>query len=362
DQMNLTLWNGFAQAEASSNKIAEARKVYLGALAQYRTFPIQFRFDAPLLHRTFAEMEIEQGNHKTAMNILVNLTEEQGTIDSISEIDVPITKLLRARKYYSQQIVRITDPLASQKDFLNSLHYHVCYALMECLSQNIQQACKIFEEMLQTFEIKSESVNHGKLLREVLDRALKLFPNNTIFLLLYFHEETRGERIPPLGLQKFLKEALKKNPTHILWTVAIYDELHRQQPYNIDRVRSLFYKSLECFTTKNSISLWSLFIHFEINNGELYRAKSLYYRAIRECPWSKDLYMIAFRELKSQFKTDELDEIMNVILEKEIRIRIPIENFITTTTTDDGDNNNNNNVLSTNETETVTKLTFINTE
>ncbi|RHZ61356.1 hypothetical protein Glove_348g24 [Diversispora epigaea] len=352
DQMNLALWNGFAQGELLSNKISEARKVYLGALTQYRTFPIQFRYDAPLLHLTFAEMEIEQGNLKTAMNILVNLTEEQGTIDSISEIDVPITKLLRARKYYSQQIVRVTDPSASQKNFLNSLHYHVCYALMECLSRNIQQACKIFEEMLETFEIKPENVDHGKLLREVLDRALKLFPNNTIFLFLYFREETRG-RIP-LGLQKFLKESLKKIPTHILWTVAIYDELHRQQPYNIDRIRSLFYKSLECFTTKNSISLWSLFIHFEINHGELYRAKTLYYRAIRECPWSKDLYMIAFRELKSQFKTEELDEIMNVILEKEIRIRIPIENFIITTITTD----NNNNTASTNETETETKLNF----
>ncbi|CAG8758468.1 7771_t:CDS:2, partial [Acaulospora morrowiae] len=56
--------------------------------------------------------------------------------------------------------------------------------------------------------------------------------------------------------------------------------------------------------------------------------------AVRECPWSKvnnmsnlDLYTMAFRELKSQFKAEELDEVMNVMIEKEIRLRVAIENF-----------------------------------
>ncbi|CAG8472282.1 6023_t:CDS:2 [Acaulospora colombiana] len=266
--MNLALWNGYAQIERSSNRISEARKVYAGALGRYRSFPEQFRSNAPLLYHSYAKMEIEEGRHKTAMNILVNLAEEQRITDSISEIDVPVTRLLRARKSGE-------DP--------------------------------------------------GELLQKTLNRALKLFPNNTMFLSLYFHEEVRG-RIP-LGFQAYLKESLHKNPSYILWTVAIYDELHRQQPYNIDRVRSLFDKASACPSTKNSISLWALYINFEIKHDELRRAKTLYYRAIRECPWSKDLYLMAFRELKSQFNAEELDEIMNVMIEKEIRLRISIEKF-----------------------------------
>ena len=42
----------------------------------------------------------------------------------------------------------------SQYESGNSLHYCVCYALLECLSQNLQQACKIFEEMIQDIEMR----------------------------------------------------------------------------------------------------------------------------------------------------------------------------------------------------------------
>ncbi|CAG8688736.1 21252_t:CDS:10, partial [Cetraspora pellucida] len=349
DTMNLSLWNGYAQVEKSSNNISEARKVYLGAIAQYRTFPEQYRIMAPLLHRSFAEMEIEQGRHKTAINILINLTEDQGTTDSISESDVSTTKLLRARKYYSQQIARITTPLTSQIETRNSLHYCVCYALLECLSQNLQQASKVFEDMLHYLEIRSDNVNvetdtyvklifqqsfsekfvldnePGKLLQEVLSRALRLFPNNTIFLSLYFHEEVRG--MIPRGLNSILNEALQKRPNYILWTIAIYMELHNQQPCDINRVRATFDKALNCITTRNSIALWILYINFEIKYGELNKVKAIYYRAIRECPWSKDLYMIAFKKLRAQFTSDELEEIMSVMLEKEIRIRVQIEHF-----------------------------------
>lgn len=47
--------------------------MYLGAIAQIRSYPEQFQIDAPLLHRMFAEMELEQGHYKTAMSILIFL-------------------------------------------------------------------------------------------------------------------------------------------------------------------------------------------------------------------------------------------------------------------------------------------------
>ncbi|CAJ0759162.1 18630_t:CDS:2, partial [Entrophospora sp. SA101] len=103
--------------------------------------------------------------------------------------------------------------------------------------------------------------------------------------------------------------------------------LKNQHPYDVHRVRNLFDKALECPKTKNSISLWALYINYEIKHEQYSKAKILYYNAIRECPWSKDLYMIAFRKLRSQFSTEELDEVMNVMLEKEIRLRVSMEKF-----------------------------------
>ncbi|RIA98604.1 NRDE-2, necessary for RNA interference-domain-containing protein [Glomus cerebriforme] len=355
EKMNLALWNGYAQVERSSNKFTEARKVYLGAIAQIRSYPEQFQIDAPLLHRMFAEMELEQGHHKTAMNILVLLTEEQGNIESIAEVDVSVTRLLKARKYYAQQIARSTTTI-SQYESGNSLHYCVCYALLECLSQNLQQASKIFEEMIQDIEMRkgyldleaelifmayvkliyqysnlfassssSTSSNaNDRLLQDVLTRAIKAFPNNTIFLSMYFYLEVH-ERIS-VGLNSILEEILQKNPSHIIWTFVLYSELNRQ-PFNVKRVRSLFDRALECSKTKSSISLWILYINFEMTYGRHDIAKTLYYRAVRECPWSKDLYMLAFRKLCSLFTIDELEEAMNVLYEKEIRLRVSIDKF-----------------------------------
>ncbi|CAI2166652.1 9087_t:CDS:10 [Funneliformis geosporum] len=325
EKMNLALWNGYAQVERSSNKYSEARKIYLGAISQILSYPERFQIDAPLLHRTFAEMEMEQGHYKTAMK-------------SIAEIDVSVTRLLKAKKYYAQQMARSTTTI-SQYESGNSLHYCVCYALLECLSQNLQASSKIFEEMIQDIEMRkvlnnyiSTSSNNesGKLLQNVLTRAIKAFPNNTIFLSIYFHQEIHGRMSN--GLYPILDETLQKNPSHIIWTFVLYSELRRQQPFNVKRVRSLFDRALECSKTKSSISLWTLYINFEMTYGRNDIAKTLYYRAVRECPWSKDLYMMAFRKLRSLFTIDELEEAMNVLYEKEIRLRVSIDKFDNTVT------------------------------
>lgn len=46
--------------------------------------------------------------------------------------------------------------------------------------------------------------------------------------------------------------------------------------------------------TKSAASLWTLYIDFEVKNGEYKRAKSLIYRAIRECPWCKGTRELGF--------------------------------------------------------------------
>jgi len=62
----------------------------------------------------------------------------------------------------------------------------------------------------------------------------------------------------------------------------------------------------------------------ELDNNNLEHAKSLFFQSIRECPWSKELYMVPFKLSKSFLRTfsdEELEEIMNTMEEKELRIR-----------------------------------------
>jgi len=62
----------------------------------------------------------------------------------------------------------------------------------------------------------------------------------------------------------------------------------------------------------------------ELDNNNLDHAKSLFFQAIRECPWSKELYLIPYKlseTFLAHFTPEELEEIMNTMEEKELRIR-----------------------------------------
>lgn len=52
--------------------------------------------------------------------------------------------------------------------------------------------------------------------------------------------------------------------------------------------------------TKSAVSIWSLYIDFELRQQDSKRAKRLLHRALAECPWAKGAfafrYMVAYTE------------------------------------------------------------------
>lgn len=73
----------------------------------------------------------------------------------------------------------------------------------------------------------------------------------------------------------------------ILWLSAIYSELHKYTPYHVNSVRDYFDRSTQDTRTKSSILLWKCYIQFELLQENMQKARSLFYRSVRECPWSK---------------------------------------------------------------------------
>lgn len=71
NRTNLSLWDGYARLERQRNKIEEARQVYVTALSMYRTFSARDQIDGPLLWRSWAEMEWEEGKAVLALKVLV---------------------------------------------------------------------------------------------------------------------------------------------------------------------------------------------------------------------------------------------------------------------------------------------------
>ena len=127
-------------------------------------------------------------------------------------------------------------------------HYTICYALLQYLTRGMDEAAAIYDQALEYirerhaergFESEILWVAYTKLrykhvvmntrsgykpgqLRELLQRAMELFPNNTVFIGLY------------------------------VWNEA------RTKLYN--RVRTMFVKSLERYVKLEII--FFLFIHF----------------------------------------------------------------------------------------------------
>ncbi|KAF9285695.1 hypothetical protein BGZ88_009449 [Linnemannia elongata] len=174
-----------------------------------------------------------------------------------------------------------------------------------------------------------------------------------------------------------------------LWTLGVFYELWHQEPYNPHAVRSLLESALDSSKTasfSSSPNLWMIYIELElrenarqreINSSALVvrkgkdgsrgysgsgrsqdrpksvlpssssssstskdnntvqeggqeletsaKVKQLLMRALNDCPWYKDLYLLAFEpRMKRLFSLDELDQLYQTMLEKEIRVRCEI--------------------------------------
>jgi len=131
-------------------------------------------------------------------------------------------------------------------------------------------------------------------LRDFWASAIETFPHNTAFLSLFTWNEANA-RID--GRVRKMFTLLEKNATVEDWIFIIWCsvtvEHGRTSPH---ATRALFEKALEKWypadhdgnnVRKMSVVIWLLYINWEAAYGQPSRVKSLVFRAIRECPWSK---------------------------------------------------------------------------
>ncbi|KAI9487708.1 MAG: NRDE-2, necessary for RNA interference-domain-containing protein [Benjaminiella poitrasii] len=342
---SLVLWDAYAQMEKSHDRINEARKVYLTALSMYQTFPKHEQESMPLLFYMFAKLELENDKPNEALKILVSMS---ATESYNSKAPLPTTpSILRAREYFAQKLAQLSTLSESDVERQAALNMTGCAALFEYLASGLDSACVIYEHAFDY--IKARQAERGyaseilwieyaallyhhftteksykpSILRHAMERALSLFPNNTIFLAFYIWNESKTKIFN--RVQQLLNDELKKNSNVILWLSAIYNELHKYKPYHADSVRDFFERSILDTRTRSSIILWKCYIQFELSQNNLERARSLFYRSVKECPWSKELYILGIKSFGKTMNEKELNDLVSLMMEKEIRLRTPIE-------------------------------------
>ena len=101
---------------------------------------------------------------------------------------------------------------------------------------------------------------------------------------------------------------------------------------NVNQIRSLLDRALECSTyvlgkdltrrMRNSPTLWLLALSFEVEQSNAARLKSLFFRGIRACPWSKEMYMRCFQSMQGVLGEEEMQELFVLMGDKEVRVRV----------------------------------------
>eukprot|EP01080_Neovahlkampfia_damariscottae_P010072 gene10072-2493_t len=364
DPDNIYLYNYYAQILIKKSQIEEAKKVYSIFLEKLNQ--LTNKKGSTLMYRCYAELEYD--NKEKAIQILCSCVDGK----SISNTTVDSKRIKSAKVIYTNIMIEIEN---SPKNKNSLLEYVMCFALLEDLTNDSKEASRIFETVLEDFkdpcnsphsifslssrfEIQTFNKLIPKLeLGDVYEQYLWLLYFKFIFVhkkpkqkeLTYFTNsrvrsliETFLLRFPghPLGLSLYIELEMKLNitsrsgrffnqliqrvPSPILYLFAIYSEMKRG---NTNKIRSLFEKAFENQVCKANIILWRMYLRFEVSHGNLSNGKKIFYRSIDKVPYAKSIW-IDIMKLFDHLNVKEIQEIVDLMNEKEILLRTNIEDFV----------------------------------
>lgn len=179
------------------------------------------------------------------------------------------------------------------------------------------------------------------LARTELVDSIHRFPKNTMLLSVFAWNESRfriDDRVRSVLQQHTLPDAQRNDSTSALGSstliphlFSVYTELHRgvSAGSTTNSARAAFEAAVTSDSGRCSAAAWKLYVLFELRLGDKSRAKDVFYRSVRACPWAKELVLLAFREpgLRGNMDMQELKKVWNVLVEKELRIHVDLEEW-----------------------------------
>ncbi len=154
-------------------------------------------------------------------------------------------------------------------------------------------------------------------------KYLTSFPRNTIFLSLYAWNERRlrvDDRVRSMLRDIVLIET---NDNIISRVFAI---CYETKAGNVHSVHAAFENAVSNPIICANPGLWKLYLQFCVHTKDYRRrAKDVFYRGMRACPWAKSFFMLAFTEMKGLMTFEELRSVYKVLGEKELRIHVDLE-------------------------------------
>ncbi|KAL8953485.1 MAG: hypothetical protein Q9222_000689 [Ikaeria aurantiellina] len=376
---SLRLYNVYALLEYQLGNSEVANRVIDTAIQMSARLEEGAKHDMVLLWRSRTWHHLENGHFSQALEQLSRFI---GTVDERAGSDIQSSEVATSTTH-----LRLRNALSAGRDHMLSLNlstqaisYSELLFLYEYLinSTSLPAASSSFRSnlLILTNNTTPSSSNQAteplfrqsfaKLLythathkrayapstiRSFLAESIKAFPHNTIFLSLYAWNESRfrvDDRLRGIMRDVVLAADQRRQGSdgkdddtsdHITSRIfAVYTDMQRGVlgGSNHEAVRGSFERALldegeggGGGGAAHSASLWKLYFLFERANGDgddgKRRSKDVFYRAMRACPWAKEIYMLAFRHLGEEMGEVELRGIHEIMVEKELRMRAPLE-------------------------------------
>lgn len=163
-------------------------------------------------------------------------------------------------------------------------------------------------------------------MRSRLVKFIDYFPRNSIFLSLLEWCDSSLRVVDETRDLLYDKVLLPKNDCVTSRLFAIHHEMQRG---NVNSTRAAYEKAVASDASQSSVQIWLSYIRFCHGHKELRsKAKDVFYRAIRHCPWSKEVMMEAFVTLLRQMRSEELRSVYETMTGKGMRIHVDLEEFL----------------------------------
>jgi len=196
-------------------------------------------------------------------------------------------------------------------------------------------------KMLFHHVVTLRSATRPQVLRERLERAVEVYPDNTVIIGMFL-EMQKGRGVwgrvrELLGEIESADGAREKGVARRVTDVWVAGWEKGRWEWELERTRAGLENGVLNERTRGSAILWRVFLEFEIRCGQLKRAKQVLFQAIEQCPLVKDLYMVAFGPLRSEFTASELNGLAETMAERGLRMRRGLDEMLEGWELEDGE-------------------------
>ncbi|KAL8675493.1 MAG: hypothetical protein Q9168_000005 [Polycauliona sp. 1 TL-2023] len=366
---SLRLYNAYALIETRHGNNEAAAKVWDTALKLSANFDELARRDAVLLWQSRVWQHLSAGETSIALQQLSRygsestlektwVTDRHLSDETNTTLRLRLRNVLSASRDHMLSLgLSIHAVLYSELQFLSDylLDTSTIQAALISFTSNLHLLSKItdandkgraealyrqsFARLLYIHTTQKRPISPATI-RSFLTESIAAFPHNTVFLSLYAWNESRfriDDRVRGIMRDIVFSNTHRddnnnnnnnnRNHNHITTHFfAIHTDIQRGtiQGSNLSAVRGTFERALSDPSAAHSAGLWKWYFLYEIENGDMKRARDVYYRAIKACTWAKGIYMLAFEYLSEVMEAGELRGIYEMMGEKELRIHVAL--------------------------------------